>query len=229
MKKHDNSICEVWKDEIEKLLIFAALFSATLTAFVVESYRWLQEDYAQTSAHLLAQLSLQVNAIANNVNMTLSVHQKQASFTPDAKSVRINIFWFLSLVLCLSTVIVGILCFQWLREFLRQQPLSDRDAIIHRQMRFEGLIAWRVPEIVWTLPVILQLSVFLFFAGILDLLWSLHYVVATVISLGMGLTMSFVAFTTVAPLLQDVIKKSPPLFQCPYKSPLSWFFSKFMI
>ncbi|PFH46085.1 hypothetical protein AMATHDRAFT_156374 [Amanita thiersii Skay4041] len=71
MKKYDKAICDAWKDDIEKLLIFAALFSATVTAFTVESYQWLQEDYTQTSALLLAQISLQVNAIANNINMML--------------------------------------------------------------------------------------------------------------------------------------------------------------
>ncbi|PFH47002.1 hypothetical protein AMATHDRAFT_7186 [Amanita thiersii Skay4041] len=206
-----HAICDAWKDEIEKLLIFAALFSATVTAFTVESYRWLLEDYAQTSALLLAQLSFQVNASANNVNVTLLVPQNQAPFTPDPRSVRINITWFLSLVLCLSTVVVGILCFQWLREFSQERPLSSEEAVMDRQMRYEGLLAWKVPEVISTLPVVLQLSVFLFFAGILDLLWSLHHIVAAFITTGMGITMSVIAVTT-----------------CPYKSPLSWFFAKFM-
>ncbi|TFK17735.1 hypothetical protein FA15DRAFT_604485, partial [Coprinopsis marcescibilis] len=44
VEKHDDDMCRGWKDEIDKLLIFAGLFSATVTAFTIESYKWLSPE-----------------------------------------------------------------------------------------------------------------------------------------------------------------------------------------
>ncbi|KAF8164660.1 hypothetical protein BJ912DRAFT_255367 [Pholiota molesta] len=38
----DTVRCDAWKDEVQNLLIFAGLFSAVVTAFVIESYKFLQ-------------------------------------------------------------------------------------------------------------------------------------------------------------------------------------------
>ncbi|KAF8188633.1 hypothetical protein BJ912DRAFT_851078, partial [Pholiota molesta] len=38
----DTTRCDAWKDEVSALLIFAGLFSAVVTAFVIESYKFLQ-------------------------------------------------------------------------------------------------------------------------------------------------------------------------------------------
>ncbi|TFK58047.1 hypothetical protein BDN72DRAFT_733261, partial [Pluteus cervinus] len=61
VKEYDEDMCESWKDEIDKLLIFAGLFSATVTAFVVESYQWLDTSSDPTSDLLAQLISLQFN------------------------------------------------------------------------------------------------------------------------------------------------------------------------
>ncbi|PFH48867.1 hypothetical protein AMATHDRAFT_148923 [Amanita thiersii Skay4041] len=91
-------MCNAWRDEIEKLLLFAGLFSATVTAFSIESYKWLREDATEISARLLLQISNQLNVTANYLQTTPST---QVPFSSDPRSIRINVFWFLSLVLCL--------------------------------------------------------------------------------------------------------------------------------
>ncbi|KAF9257480.1 hypothetical protein L218DRAFT_879369, partial [Marasmius fiardii PR-910] len=42
-----------YKEDIVTLLVFGGLFSAVVTPFTIESYQWLQEDPADTSAALL--------------------------------------------------------------------------------------------------------------------------------------------------------------------------------
>ncbi|KAM6495123.1 hypothetical protein JOM56_009746 [Amanita muscaria] len=210
MQKHDQDVCGRWRDEIEKLLIFA--------------------DNTKMSAQLLSRISLQLNAIANNATPVSASTVLDEAFVATPRNVRINIFWFTSLVLCLSTVIFGILCLQWIREFTRDISSYAVDYITIRQMRYDGLLNW--PAIAHWLPIILQTSVLLFFAGVLDLLWSVHDTVAAVITAIVGLVTVAIFFTTAAPVVQTIIHfhhfrkagHDPQAYvaPCPYRSPLSW-------
>ena len=152
-----------------------------------------------------------------------------APFTVTSAEVRINAAFFLSLTLSLSTVLLGIMCLQWLREYRRDVALPHKEAIALRQMRYEGLLAWHVPEILSALPVILQTSLLLFFIGILDLLWARHWIVAACVTVVVGIVMTFLAITSALPALQHAFIKDRHLrvHQCPYKSPQSWLAYKF--
>ncbi|TFK61253.1 hypothetical protein BDN72DRAFT_863749 [Pluteus cervinus] len=229
--KYDEDICRVWKEEIDKLLIFAGLFSAAVTAFAVEAFQWL-EDPSDANTALLAQLvALQLNGAPD---------PPTAPFRPGASAIRINIFWFTSLTLSLGSVLVGILCLQWLREYQRPVPtLSFKDRLIYRQNRYDGLIAWKVPEIVSTLPLLLQISVILFFAGVFDLLWERNQIVALVILVQFIIITLLLALSAIIPALQiarswfsynGATQKNWPIYkQCPYKSPQSWLACHFIL
>ncbi|ESK87611.1 hypothetical protein Moror_1946 [Moniliophthora roreri MCA 2997] len=95
----------VW-EEFEKVMA-AGLFSAVITAFAIESYQWLDEDPAVT---LLTQL------ISIQANGTQATSIEPTHFKPDASSICINIFWFLSLILSLASALFGLLCKQWVQE-----------------------------------------------------------------------------------------------------------------
>ena len=147
-------------------------------------------------------------------------------FTVTQAQIRINVVWFLSLAVSLTTVLVGILCLQWLREFQRDANLPHKDAVALRQMRYDGLTEWHVPSILSILPLLLQLSLVLFFVGLLDLLWSLNTFVAACVSAVVGMVMLFLIATTALPALQQALTSDKHLRvpQCPYKSPQSWLF-----
>ena len=198
----------------------AGLFSATVTAFTIESYKWLQEDPNDVSMRLLTFLAAHVT------NATIPPELTSPPFRVTPSQIRINVAWFLSLTLCLTTVLIGILCLQWLREYQRDAALPHKDAVALRQMRYEGLLYWKVPQILAALPVLLQSSLFLFFVGILDLLWTRHTAVAACISSACGLIAIFIASTTAMPALQHAFCSDPHMRvpQCPYKSPQSWIF-----
>ena len=123
-------------------------------------------------------------------------------------------------------MLVGILCLQWLREFQHNTTLPHKDAVALRQMRYEGLMKWHVPGILSILPLLLQLSLVLFFVGLLDLLWSLNTPVAACVSAVVGMVMLFLIATTALPALQLALTRDKHLRvpQCPYKSPQSWLF-----
>lgn len=234
LEKYDEGVCKSWKDEIDKLLIFAGLFSAAVTAFAVEAFQWLEpgDQNTEVLVHISGQL-------ANSVYGTASAPFRKDVFKPTAAAVRVNIFWFLSLVLSLTAVLLGIVCSQWLREFqadVTQHPLNM--AISIRQIRYEGLVKWKVPQIISSLPVLLQVSVILFFVGLFDALHERNAMVSYVILFPMSLAVLFLAITTFAPGVQSVIwarkhaseKDTPdaPFPQCPYKSPQAWLFRRFL-
>ncbi|KAM6495089.1 hypothetical protein JOM56_009712 [Amanita muscaria] len=239
IQQYDKGMCEGWRVEIENLLIFAGLFSATVTAFLVDSYKWLQRDSSEVSAQLLSQISLQLNAIANNATLASPSTILDEAFSPTPQAVRVNILWFTSLVLCLSTVIFGILCLHWVREYTLDISLCPADAITIHQMRYDGLLGWKVPTIMDWLPAILQTSVILFFAGVLDLLWSVHNTVAAIVTAFVGLVTVATIFTTLAPVVQTItdfhhftrVGHDPQAYvaPCPYRSPLSWLVLRLII
>ncbi|KAF8150871.1 hypothetical protein B0H34DRAFT_154850 [Crassisporium funariophilum] len=224
LKDYDDDACEVWRDGVDQLLIFAGLFSSAVTAFVIESYKKLQEDPSDRNSLLLQQILLQAH-IANSPNPSAAAPLPPLPvFVPSASDVRVNVFWFMSLALSLATVFIGILCLQWLREYQREIPLDPREAISLRQLRYEGLMAWKVPGILMSLPILLQGSFLLFFMGLLDLLWSLDSVVAICVTIITTLLFLFTVATTLLPTCQiyfmdDDYLRGP---QCAFKSPQSW-------
>lgn len=198
-----------------------------MTAFTIEAYKWLREANDDMTVRLLAFIATQVS---NSSSSTVTPPEVfLAPFTVTSAEVRINAAFFLSLTLSLSTVLLGIMCLQWLREYRRDVALPHKEAIALRQMRYEGLLAWHVPEILSALPVILQTSLLLFFIGILDLLWARHWIVAACVTVVVGIVMTFLAITSALPALQHAFIKDRHLrvHQCPYKSPQSWLAYKF--
>ncbi|TFY52026.1 hypothetical protein EVG20_g10737 [Dentipellis fragilis] len=67
-KMVDDDMVEAWRDTIDVLLVFAGLFSAVVTTFVVQSSQALQPDYSQVSAVLLTELVGLQRAAANGAS-----------------------------------------------------------------------------------------------------------------------------------------------------------------
>ena len=188
---------------------------------MIESYQSLQQDPNDVNSFLLQQILLQ---LSTNSSADVVPSLLPPPFTPSTTNVRVNVFWFMSLSLSLSTVFVGILCMQWLREYQRSSPLDPQEVISLRQLRYQGLMAWKVPEILMSLPILLYASLILFFVGLIDLLWSVNLAVAISVTVISALVLLFLLATTLLPSLQlyfisDNQLRKP---QCPYKSPQSW-------
>ena len=171
---------------------------------------------------ILAHISQQLQQTSPDSSATAVVQPPPFSVSDSA--IRINILWFLSLTLSMATALVCILCMQWLREFTTDAARSHKNAIAFRQMRFEGLLAWKVPLILSLLPIFLKFSLVLFFAGVLELLWARNYVVGLTVSVVSGAVMFFRVRTTILPAFQYLFTTDLNLrvVQCPYKSPQSW-------
>ncbi|KAL0063476.1 hypothetical protein AAF712_009680 [Marasmius tenuissimus] len=230
--RYDDEMCRGWKEDIDTLLVFAGLFSATVTAFTIESYRWLRDDPADDTVRVLTEISDKLTQLVNkNTTPVLRVgavhNNPQSSFAAPFFAVRINSVWFLSLILSLSTVMLGILCKQWIREHRRDTPTaSPKETLELRQIRYESLERWGVLTLLSSLPLILQLSLILFFIGLLDLLWSLDYVVASLASFACAISVFILWITTILPcyylLISPSVVFSDNVYVCPFKSPQAW-------
>ncbi|KAF9467410.1 hypothetical protein BDZ94DRAFT_1037163 [Collybia nuda] len=135
MKESDDGMCRGWTDQIDTLIIFAGLFSATVTAFTIESYRWLEE----TQADMVARL--QLRALLNAAHDPAVDLLAPTTFRISPSSVLINTFWFASLTLALGAVVVSILCKQWLYEYQRYENLTVKEIFLIRGLRYRGLKA----------------------------------------------------------------------------------------
>ncbi|KAF9029481.1 hypothetical protein BDZ89DRAFT_720938 [Hymenopellis radicata] len=231
-RQYDQDMCRGWNEETDTLLVFAGLFSAVVTAFTIEAYQWLENNAEDISVTLLAQISNQLASLSPNstsqVPLTTTSSSSTSQSVSENSATRINIYWFLSLTLSLTSALLSILCKQWLREYMRETSQTPKSCIGIRQMRYEGLWKWQVPNIIASLPLLLQSALVLFFAGILELLWNLRPLIAAVMTIVIGLVFTFVLITTVAPFFQWLLffiwpsstKELPS--QCAYKSPQSW-------
>ncbi|KAI0359427.1 hypothetical protein OH77DRAFT_1359790, partial [Trametes cingulata] len=233
VKVYTDEMIERWNSEIDTYLVYAGLFSAIVTAFNVQSYLALQQQPDPTLA-ALQQISLQLSSLAIHppfVNSTTPpfgpADVARAGSAPgppaDTATVAVNTLWFSSLVLSLSSASVGIMVKQWLNQFKVGLP-SDKTSLETaagrtretpesarlRQYRLNNLEKWQVEVVVLAVPLLLQLALAFFLAGLLVLVWTLHHTVAAVTTSFVSLLAVFTLFATVAP----AIKRS-----CAYLSP----------
>lgn len=235
VQKHDDNIVRNWKEEIDTLLVFvrvtdvcvpdvdltgqqAGLFSAIVTAFITESYQWLSQNPEDATVRLLTEISSKLDGItlARRLEEPLTLVTDVVPFSASLSAIVINSLWFVSLVAALSSAFIGILVKQWLREYMRPVSTTPIDALSLRQLHYQALKDWGVVEIISFLPLLLQLSLALFLVGLLYFLWTLHNVVAGILTTVITILFVFYTATTVLPALQQS--------SCPYKSPQSWLF-----
>lgn len=200
----------------------AGLFSAIVTAFIIESYKWLSQNPQDVTVKLLTEISskLNGNVPTRRVEGPLTLATDVVPFSASLSDIVINSLWFVSLVAALSSAFIGILVKQWLREYMRPVSTTPIDSLSLRQLRYQALKDWGVVEVISLLPILLQFSLALFLVGLLYLLWTLHDVVAGILTVVVAILFIFYTATTVLPALHQP--------SCPYKSPQSWLFLRTM-
>lgn len=214
-EKEDKALAESWKGDMEGLLIFAGLFSACVTTFIVEGYKYLLQDPNNTTNMLLMQISTQLAAMSNaSLLNTSELIVRQPTFRPSTSALRFNAFWFLSLAFSLSCALSATLVQQWSRYYL--QAIDRRSAPHHRarirSYLHEGIITFKMTAVVEAIPSLLHISVFLFLAGLVEFLMSVNHLIANITLVAGVICGTMYTIITILPL---------PFRQCPYRTPLS--------
>ncbi|KAF5328263.1 hypothetical protein D9619_013378 [Psilocybe cf. subviscida] len=227
----DIKQCSAWKEEVQNILIFAGLFSAVVTAFIVESYQTLQPNPNDEIISLLAHIADQMN-ISNGCSFLNATFTASQELAPPRSNIRVNVFWFISLVLSLTVALIGIITLQWLREHQRYETGVDPAQMFAIfNARSDGLKRWYVPQIFTGLPLLLQAALILFFIGLVEFLFAIQIEVAISVA---AIPILFLAVTALMSTLQLFTLQLPyilrmnrcPPAPCPYESPQALIFQR---
>ena len=169
--------------------------------------------YQQQNVALLAQISKQVSSIAPLVPIP-STPLPSYDFNASPSDVRVNVFWFMSLVFSLIAALIATLVQQWVREYMHvfQRYGNPLKSTRLRQYLYEGVERWHMPRVARSVPGLVHVSLFLFFAGLCDSLLAVHTTVAVTTIIPIAICSFLYIFTMFAPAI------SP---QSPFRSPFS--------
>ncbi|KAJ6516697.1 hypothetical protein C8R47DRAFT_402692 [Mycena vitilis] len=210
-EKYDRGLVESWKSDMEGMLIFAGLFSASLTAFLIESYKTLNPDSGDTTALLLAQISQQLAASANGTPFQIP---PAVPFTPPTSSLVCNTLWFISLGLSLTCALIATLLEQWARDFLHRADIRSAPVVRARVFSFlyYGLKRFKMHTVVEIIPLLLHISLVLFFVGLVAFLVPVNVALTAVVGVILATVTIIYGILTLLPLVH---------LDCPYRTPLS--------
>ncbi|KAI4517327.1 hypothetical protein K525DRAFT_182013, partial [Schizophyllum commune Loenen D] len=167
----NDDMLQGFRDSLDVHLIFAALFSAVVTTFVVQTSLVLQPDYERISAALLLELVALQRADSPSDVPRANVDLDSVYHT--SGDVWVNALWFTTLALCLAMVLIAAVVKQWLQDYVKTPPGTPRDRALIRHMRYKELLKWRVPFIISIIALLLHVSLALFLAGLVIFLYAL--------------------------------------------------------
>ncbi|KAJ7890826.1 hypothetical protein B0H13DRAFT_1626173, partial [Mycena leptocephala] len=206
-EKYDKAMVERWRTDMEGLLIFVSasfdllqapggLFSASLTAFIIESYKTLSPDQGAITIALLAQISRQLDAGLNATSADVAAFQ---SFSPTSSSLACNMLWFLSLGFSLSCALIATLVEQWSRDFIQKTEMNPSPIIRARifSYLYFGIQQFGMHTVVAFIPFLLHISLLLFFAGLVVFLQPINTVLMITAAVLLGLMSSTYGYLTI--------------------------------
>ncbi|KAJ7078745.1 hypothetical protein B0H15DRAFT_788744, partial [Mycena belliarum] len=217
-EKYDKALMESWMRDMKGVLLFAAIFSASLTAFIIESYKTLSPDSTDKIVVLLTRISEQIsdlpvmNSSTNTLHLDTQTHP--LTFAPTATSLLCNTLWFIGLFLSLTCALLATLVEQWARGFI--QKIEGRAAPVMRakilSYLHDGLRQFSMHTVVDLIPLLLQASVMMFFGGLVAFLIPINLILVAVTAVWMTLLVGAYSVLTILPVYFP---------HCPYRTPLS--------
>ncbi|KAH9054802.1 hypothetical protein EDB87DRAFT_1418205 [Lactarius vividus] len=176
--EEDKKMAENWTADADGILVFTGLFSSAVASMISISIQDIRPNPQDTSNFYLANIYyLQTVADTNRPNISSSLPSSPPPFSPPNYAVLVNALWFMSLVISISCALLATLLQQWARRYLRvTQPrysLHKRAKI--RTFFFDGVSAGHQALEIGALPtLLLHVSLFLFFAGLVVFLRNVH-------------------------------------------------------
>ena len=135
-------------------------------------------------------------------------------FSPPNYAVWVNALWFLSLVISITCALLATLLQQWARRYLKitQPRYSPHKRARIRAFFAEGVDRLLLPWAVESLPAMLHVSLFLFFAGLAVFLWNINLTIFKLVPSWVGVCTALYGCLTLGPIFHH---------DSPYYTPLS--------
>jgi len=220
MEAEDKELVQSWKNGLDSLLVFvrvpvsnffgakskffqAGLFAGVVAAFLLESRKGLQDDPQQV---LLREIN---RALRNESSTSIPL-----PFHPTTSSFSVNFLWFISLTLTLLSAFSAVIAKGWIDIYLPASAGKSFEDACERHLRVTRACQWHLVGILALIPLFLQLSLLLFFVGlVIFVLGDSKAIGAAVLALNV-LAIVLYAVMTVLPLLSPA---------CPFQTTLSTF------
>ncbi|KAF9647309.1 hypothetical protein BDM02DRAFT_3081760, partial [Thelephora ganbajun] len=165
--EHDNDLVSKYVGDLDTSLLFAGLFSAVTTTFIVQIIPQIQPNSVDLTNVLLLRI-LQHNTSFDGTDPLAPVSSVPASV------VRAQAILFASLSITLVVAFIAVLGKQWILYYTQASTwgnIVDRGK--ERQAKLVGLQKWGLHLIMESLPVMLQFALLLFGAALVVYLWDL--------------------------------------------------------
>lgn len=191
----------------------AGLFSAVLASFLVAVYPSLQPSPMDMMNYTLDRIANQTAGYNFTDGRLIAANPSTTPFSFSARpeDIRVNALWFASLVISLATASFGIIVKQWLDDYLAIGIPAPRARLRLRHFREPQIRGWKVYELAACLPLLLHISLGLFFVGLCYFTSDIHATIGrTTVPLVVGWAVCLFTATSL------------PFFfpRCPYKIPL---------
>ncbi|KAH9045188.1 hypothetical protein EDB85DRAFT_5460 [Lactarius pseudohatsudake] len=204
-KSHDEARIQSLKDDMGSVLIFIHDLEVDPAKQMVY--------YQQQNVALLAQISTQVSSIAPQVSVLSTPPPPYPDFSPTSSDVRVNAFWFMSLVFSISAALLATLVQQWVRDYMHvfQRYSNPLKSARLRQYLYEGAEGWYMPLVAESVPGLVHVSLFLFFVGLCDSLFALNTTTGITTIVPIAICGLLYVLSMIAPIMDP---QSP--FQTPF-------------
>ncbi|KAF8463410.1 hypothetical protein DFH94DRAFT_674503, partial [Russula ochroleuca] len=166
--KDDKRTTERWSGERDAILIFTGLFSAALAVLISVSIQGLQQGSQDISAFYLGNI---FHILANSTTSQPIVYPTRSDppkFSPTKSAVLVNSLWFLSLLMSFTGALLAVFIQQWAQPYLQATKgrHSPRERARIRIFHAEGLKKLHLHWVTRAVPILIQVSLFLFFSGL---------------------------------------------------------------
>ncbi|KAH9974609.1 hypothetical protein BGW80DRAFT_1559626 [Lactifluus volemus] len=223
---HDEAKIQILTKSMTDVLLFAGLFAAALSPFIVDRSQAIQVTpvqqmvfYEQQSVDLLKQISAQISSLSLQASVPSPPPLPPLTANPSRSDILVNALLFISLVLSLSAALLATLVQRWARDHMQifhryKHPLKVSRI---RQYLHEGVERWHMAMIAEAVPTLIHVSLFLFLVGLAVFLSNANWAVAKP-------TIFFITLFLVWYLIATILPVAKPQF--PLRSPVSvllWF------
>jgi len=183
------------------------LFAGFLSAFLIELLGRLEQD----PLDIIQDVLIYQTQMMRNSSLGQYV---PADFSPPEHIVVVNALFYASLGFMVLAAFIAMLIKSWVREFdrgLRAMSIPEQRAKT-REFRYLGMEHWKPPEMVETLPLLIQISLLLFAIGLVIFLFNISKPSFGVTTTIFGIGLFYYLMTT---SISVVVSSSP------FHSPLS--------